>query len=277
MRIKQSASFPYPVLSDHTGDYTEKKFHLSLIPQEQAGAGNVFLGGNLYLNDESILRLIETGKASAGLMIHCGDTYLDEFEATSIGEINIDLSNGKVRGKVYVRGVVVAQQDDVKLDSPAISSEFSDEDKRVSCGDLLAMSDELSFEAGLEKLAPMESIFRLKRQDELKEGFFQLDLDGESIDILVGPSLHQFFSLLREQPAKDTLLSALYLPVVMSVLETMKDEPAYEDRRWHNIMHARCSAEGIELKSADLVETAQRLLDYPLGSFQKVFEKMGGA
>ncbi len=277
MRVKQSASFPYPVLADSTGDYGSKRFQLSLIPQEQIGAGNVFLSGSLALEDESIITLIEAGKARSGLMIHCRDTYLDDFEESKIGEVSLDLAGGIVRGKVYVRGVVVAQQDCIKLQSPAINSEFPEDARLVNAGDLIAMTEELSFEAGLEKLAPMESIFRLRRQDDLGEGVFQLDLEGEAIEILAAPSLHQFLSLLREQEAKDTLLSSLYLPVVMSVLEIMRDEPAYEDRRWYNVMSARCSAEGVDLKSADLGDTAQRLLDSPLGSLQKVFEKLGGA
>ncbi len=129
------------------------------------------------------------------------------------------------------------------------------------------------------KSSCQSKLFRpsLRRQDDLGEGVFQLDLEGEAIEILAAPSLHQFLSLLREQEAKDTLLSSLYLPVVMSVLEIMRDEPAYEDRRWYNVMSARCSAEGVDLKSADLGDTAQRLLDSPLGSLQKVFEKLGGA
>lgn len=277
MRVKQSASFPYPVLADSTGDYGSKQFQLSLIPREQADAGNVFLSGSLALDDESIMSLIEAGNARSGLMVHCGGTYLDNFEECKIGEIGIDLSGGKARGKVYVRGVVIVQKDGIKLESEAINSEFPEEAKLVNSGDLIAMTEELSFEAGLEKLAPMESIFRLKRQDDLSEGMFQLDLEGEAVEILAAPSLHQFLSLLREQTAKDTLLSSLYLPVVMSVLEIMRDEPAYEDRRWYNVMSARCSAEGIDLKSADLADTAQRLLDSPLGSLQKVFEKLGGA
>lgn len=277
MRIKPSASFPHPILADATGDYGSKFFRISLDVKEEANAGSVLLTGNLDMDDESLLKLINDGKASSGLMIHCQETYLDKFEKLRIGDISVDLSGGKVRGKVYVRGVVVALQDNTMLDSHAITDEFSEESRLVNAGDLLAMTDELSFEAGLEKLAPMESIFRLKRHDEMPEGVFDLDLEGEAIEIFVAPSLHQFLSLLREQTAKDTLLSALYLPVVMSVLEAMRDEQAYEGRRWHSVMTARFSAEGIDLRTADLVTTAQRLLDSPLGSLQKVFEKLGGA
>ncbi|GAB3309956.1 hypothetical protein [Luteimonas notoginsengisoli] len=277
MRIKQSASFPHPILAEATGDYGPNKFQLSLEVQEQAAAGDVHLTGKLLLDDGSILKLIEAGQAVSGLMIYCQGTYLDAFENRDLGDIELDLSGGKVRGPVHVRGVVVALQDGLKLDSAAISDEFPDESRFVDAGDLLAMTDELSFEAGLEKLSPMESIFRLKLHEELTEGVFALDLDDEAIGILAAPSLHRFLSLLREQAARDALLSSLYLPVVMSVLDAMHDEPDYVDKRWHSVMSARCNAEGIDLANPDLASAAQRLLDSPLGSLQRVFEKLGGA
>lgn len=277
MRVKPSASFPHPVLSDATGDYDSRTFGISLEVLEQPSIGGISLVGQLTLDDESLLELVSSGKASSGLMIHCQGTYLDTFQKQGIGEINLDLSEGSVRGKVHVRGVVVALQDGLVLSSEAINGEFPNESRLVNSGDMLAMTEELSFEAGLEKLAPMESIFRLKRHDDLAEGCFELDLEGETIEILVAPSSHQFLSLLREQTARDTMLSALYLPVVMSVLEAMRDEQAYEGRRWHGVMTARCGAEGIDLKTVDLARTAQRLLDSPLGALQKVFEKLGGA
>ena len=107
------------------------------------------------------------------------------------------------------------------------------------------------------------------------EGVFKVDLEGEAIEILVAPRLHGFLSLLRGQQQKDTLLSSLFLPVVMSVLEAMRSEDAYAGKRWHSVMSARCGAENIDIKSGDLADMAQKLLDSPLGSLQKVFERLG--
>jgi hypothetical protein len=276
MRIKPSASFPHPILAESTGDYGDRTFQLELSVQEDPEHGDAVLSGTMTLDDPSIQKFIDAGHASAGLMITCPDTYLDNFLRCPPGSVHIDLSGGIVRGPVLVRGAVIASRENLLLDSVWIDPEFSAEARIVGPGDVIALTDEMRFEAGLEKLAPLESIFHLKLHEDVAEGSFRIDLEGESIDILAAPGLHGFLSLLRGQPMKDTLLSSLFLPVVMAVMETMRDENAYADKRWFAVMSARCNAEGIDVKHSDLAESAQKLLDSPLGSLQKVFERVGG-
>lgn len=275
MRIKSSASFPHPVLAESTGDYGDRVFRLALSVQEAPEFGHALLSGTMELDDPSLRELLEADLAAAGLMITCLDTYLDIFVTCQLGDVHVDLSGGKVRGPVFVRGAVIAMEDNLALRSKWIDHEFPDQARIVLKGDLIALTEELRFEAGLEKLAPLESIFHLKRHDDVADGAFQIDLESESIEILVAPSLHGFLSLLRGQQMKDTLLSSLFLPVVMSVLDTMRGDDAYKERRWHNVMSARCNAEGVDVKHGDIAESAQKLLDSPLGSLQKVFERFG--
>lgn len=272
MRIKPTTSFPHPVLAESTGDYGDRIFHLTLTVQEDAEYAHAFLEGNMSLTDPSIQSLLDMGHAMAGLMISCQDTYFDKFVKCPVADVHVDLSGGIVRGLVLVRGAVIATQDSLELSSQWIDSEFPEESRVVGVGDFLALTEELRFEAGLEKLAPLESIFHLKLHEDATEGAFTVDLDGEAIEIIVAPSLHGFLSLLRGKPMKDTLLAALFLPVVMSVLEMMAKEDSFSDKRWYSVMSARCNAEGIDIKNGDIAESAQKLLDSPLGSLQKVFE-----
>ena len=273
MRIRSSTSYPHPILAPDTGDYADRAFLLHLSVKEDPTAGQAILSGSMSLDDPAILDLLQKGQAVAGVMITCGETYLDEFVACSLGDITVDLTGGRVRGTVLVRGVVVATQDEVMLASDRISGEFPKEARNVGVGDIVAYTEELRFEAGLEKLVPLESIFRLRLHDDVAEGVFVLDLEGEAIEILAASKTHTFLSLLREQPMRDTLLSSLFLPVVMSVLDAMRGEGAYTEKRWHIVMNARCNAENIDVKHADLAEAAQKLLDAPLGSLQTIFER----
>lgn len=274
MRVKPSVSFPYPVLAGSTGDYGDRTFQLALTVQEDPESGSAVLKGAMSLDDSSIQSLLETGRATSGMMITCLDTYLDNFVECQLGDVKVDISGGKVRGQVFVRGAVIASQDNLALDSGWIDSEFTDEARVVKAGDFLALTEELRFEAGLEKLAPLESIFHLKLHEDVPEGIFTIDLESEAIEILVAPGLHGFLSLLRGQQMKDALLSSLFLPVVMSVLDAMRGEDAFSERRWYSVMSARCNAEMIDIKNGDLADSAQKLLDSPLGSLQKVFERI---
>lgn len=273
MRIKPSASFPHPVLSSATGDFGDRTFQLALNVREEPDSGHALLSGSMTIDEHSIQALLESGSAKSGLMITCLETYLDYFHSHAMGDVHIDLSGGKLRGSVFFRGVIVATKENLTLDSENIVSEFPQHARIVQNGDIIALTEELRFEAGLEKLAPLESIFHLKLHDDIAEGVFSLDLEGEAIDILVAPELHGFLSLLRGQKMKDTLLSSLFLPVVMAVLDALLKNDDYADKRWYSVINARCNAEGINLKNGDIADAAQKLLDSPLGSLQNLFAR----
>lgn len=271
MRVRSSASFPHPVLSESTGDYAQGSFELSLTLDEAPAAGGAILRGEIVLDEPSIAAMCEVGHARAGLMVTCPDTYFDHFVPCSPGPTAVDLSHGEVRGLVYVSGVVIAVRDNLALSSDAVSDEFLQEARFVRSGEFIALTKEYFFEVGLEKLAPLESIFRLRQDDELAEGSVEIDFDSESIEIYAAPRLFQFFTLFREHTSRDVLLSALYVPVVMSALDAIRSGE-FADRRWFAVINARCNAEGLDCKG-DLFEVAQKLLDGPLASLRKTFER----
>lgn len=272
MRIKDSASFPHPVLSRQTLDYGALSLTVELDIEESPDVGNLFLNGTLGIDDTEILELVRRGDANAGIMVTCRDTYYDHFHVTGTEQFRLDLSGGKLRGRTNIRAVVVAATDRIGLASSFIDPEFPMDSRFADAGDIIASSEEFAYEVGLEKLAPLESIFRLKLLPDVPEGEFQINLEGESIDILASADLHGMLSIVRDNRARDVLLSSLYLPTLMSVLEAMKENGQYEGKRWHTVMAARCSAEGIDIANCDLAQAAQRLLDRPLRAIGKVIE-----
>lgn len=272
MRIKDSASFPHPVLSKQTLDYGALSLTVELDIEECPDVGNLFLNGTLGIDDTEILELVRRGDANAGIMVTCRDTYYDHFHVTGMEQFRLDLSGGKLRGRTNIRAVVVAATNRIGLASSFIDPEFPMDSRFADSGDIIASSEEFAYEVGLEKLAPLESIFRLKLIPDVPEGEFQINLEGESIDILASADLHGMLSIVRDSRARDVLLSSLYLPTLMSVLEAMKEDGQYEGKRWHTIMAARCSAEGIDIANCDLAQAAQRLLDRPLRAIGKVIE-----
>lgn len=271
MRIKPSTSFPYPVLSPDTGDYANPDFELQVDVYEVPATGSVRIEGGIRLDDIHVRGLIEDGRAKCGLMVTCVDTYLDRFFECSLEGAVINLEAGSVRGSVTLRGVEVAAVDAVDLKSDQINAEFPPHSRVVRKGDLVAVTSEIGFVAGLEKLASLESIFRLSRSDEVQEGRVAVDCDSEAIEIAAGPELYDVIYNLRQNAMKDLLLPAVYLPVVMSAVEAMKDS-SYSGRRWHGVLSARCEAEGIN-PNDDLLTSAQKLLDGPLANLGAVISR----
>lgn len=272
MRIKDSARFPHPVLSNQTLDYGVLSLTAELDVEEHPDTGGLFLVGQLAIEDSGVLELVQRGEAKAGVMVTCRDTYYDDLHLTGLEQFRLDLSGGKLRGRTNIRGVVVASADNLALASSSINDEFPADSRCANAGDVIAITEEFPYEVGLEKLAPLESIFHLKLMPDVPDGEFRINLDSESIDILASSALHGVLSIVRENRARDVLLSALYLPTLMHVLDAMRDVGQHEGRRWHAVMNARCTAEGIDIATCDLAEAAQRLLDRPLQALGKVLE-----
>jgi hypothetical protein len=273
MRLSTSARLPHPVLGGQSTDYPTGEFVLDLEIEEHQPTGHIWLNGNLKLECASIAKLLQEGQAAAGLMITCQDTYCDRFEECDPGEVRVELKSGQVRGLVQVRGVIVATRHRLSLSAEAVNAEFPADSLSVGHGALIALTDELRFEAGLEKLAPLESIFMLKPNEDVRAGCIEVSLDSEAVEIHAAPALFEFISVFRDQPMRDTLLASFYLPVVMQVLEAMRTDDL-ADRRWFGIMRARCNAEGID-PDDDLILAAQRLLDAPLREFQSSILRFG--
>lgn len=266
MRIRETTSFPYPFLSAHTSDYVEGEFSLELDDVlENLQEGLVVLEGRMVLVESGLERLLREGKARAGLMITCRDTYLDQWHEFRPGKIRLELGGSRVRGTVHVQALIVAAED-ICLPDTGLVTGFTGYSRTVGAGSPVAASLELQLETGFDKLVAIESIFSLSPDESVADYMFEVDTDSESIHIRAGARLFEDVQRLRGTVSRNVLLSALYLPVMMEVLDVVRSGE-FIDHRWHRVVRAKCNAAGITLdKNTDnIVTIAQQLLHAPLG------------
>src|SRR5690606_31301716 len=191
-------------------------------------------------------KLIDTEQARIGVVVECLETYYQRFFPAQLSSFTLEFDQGELRGRVAVQAVIAATADNVRLASGSIAEDYPDHTRVVGTGDVVAVSTIHSFEAGLDKLLPMESIFHLVSNEQVEEGIFHVGLDNEAIRIEVHPQLYATIYGLRGTSMRDILLPSLFLPVVMSALDAMRN-PGYEAHRWHRVIEARCSHEGITI------------------------------
>lgn len=273
MLIRPATTFAYPVLSPHTEDYGDRSFDITLEVEESPDLGQVKLTGQLVLDDPSPSKLIASDEAILGIVVECLETYFQRFIPVPKGGFTLEFATGELRGRVAIQAVIIASGDEVQLESAFIASEYPPHTRRISSGDVIAMSSIHTFEAGLDKLLPMESIFHLVSNENIANGIFEIGLETEAIRIEVHPELYAVIYSIRGRSLRDILLPALFLPAVMNALDAMRSG-GYESYRWHRVIAARCNNEGISLDAGtDLALAAQRLLDGPLGSLRSVFKE----
>lgn len=271
MKLVDDARFPHPVISATAGDYSAPGISWTLGGTEAADSGKVNLSGTVEIAHPDFVALLEAGNLAVGLQIVCLDTYYNRFHAVSATDhFDVTIDAGLLLGIVRVRPVLYAVSS-TALPARGMNEEFGDSPPEIQAGDVAGYGEETRFVVGLEKLAPLESIFTLTRNLDITEPRFELDTSGQIVKINVSSALYDDIDAMRgAATCRNVLLSSVYLPCIIELLSIAAEEPQ-EDCRWYRVFSTRCLHLGLRLDGKDLAKNAQVLLGNPLGLLRQVF------
>ena len=267
MRINQQTRFPHPVLSEETQDYTVGSFSVGLRVSESRTTGKVTIDYTVSLAEPTVEGLIEGGQAMLGLFIVCRRTYYNELHRIENGSGLIEFSKGELRDNVVFRPVVCAIEGIEHFSTPSLHREYGEIEWSFRPSDILALGEDIQIDVGLDKLAPMETIFELVTDDDVPNGETRVLLEREKIGISANKETRKGLHAMRGSGVgRLALLNGVYLPAVMEVLAAVsEDVGSYENYRWFSVFSAKCSHLGIDFSKSDLIADAQKLLRSPLG------------
>lgn len=271
MKFSDDMRFAHPVLTEETGDFSHGGFALDTEIEEIIETGKVSIRYQIELTEASIRELVENGIATVGIFVRCGDTFYSDLRELGWPEGKVEFEKGSLLNRVTIRPLIWLSQQSLKWEPDNLHPEFTLPVNLVA-GDILAIDDEQVLSVGQAKLAPMESIFSLVASPSQPQGQLSVKLDDEKITIIADDETFKMINLLRHSPVKATLLSSIYMPAVMEVLDALRENPdAYEDRRWKQPFAAKCTVAGIDYNGS-LLESAQTLLDMPVSRLETVVE-----
>ncbi len=265
MRITEATRFPHPVLSQETGDFLSGEFGVAFTAVETPQTGALSLDHEITLTEPAIRDLVLRGEASVGCFVRCNDTYYTELLRLSWPSGRSDFTPGSLLNRVTLRPLIWLEKPLESWDPGTIHVEF-EPPVSLACGDVVAVGPERIMSIGQAKLAPLESVFELRKSSLVAEGQISIDPEGDRIGIVVAPSTFEAITLLRGQSrGQPVVMNAVYLPAIMEVLDLLRAGPdQYADYRWKIPFIAKCDARGIELaQGMSILETAQALLDSP--------------
>ncbi|WP_439486120.1 hypothetical protein [Blastomonas fulva] len=271
MKLSDDMRFAHPVLTPETGDFSEGIFSLETEVEEILATGKVSIRYNIELTETSVRELVENGLASVGIFVRCGDTFYSDLRELGWPEGKVEFEKGSLLNRVTIRPVIWLSQPLPEWKPDNVHPEFT-LPLQLAAGDILAFDDEQVLSVGQAKLAPMESIFALVASPSQPEGQLSVKLDDEKITIIAGEQTFKMINALRHSLAKAAVLSSVYLPAVMEVLDALRDNPeAHENRRWKQPFAAKCTVANIDYQSS-LLENAQTLLEMPLRRLDTIAE-----
>lgn len=264
MKINRTFSYPHPVLHEDSDDFLDGIFELEVRFEERPADGNLKINFSVATGNEFLLHQLEAGKLKRWLSVVCRETYYNEFHEVLDSSGQIEISGGTLHGLVTVRALLTAG-DDLVIKSDCLHHEYSGTVFQVASGEIIGWSEAVAVNVGMEKLAPMESVFRLTENSTLAEGEYAVSLDQEFIAIHASHALFQSIHLMRgNKKAKPVVLNGIYVPAVLAVVEAIRNSgAAYVDRRWYRVVQGKADLMKLDLLSGDVLSQTQRLLNLP--------------
>lgn len=279
MKLSDNTRFPYPVLSDATGDLLDGIFEAEITITEAPLNGKIEFEVDLSVEQPYIVDLIVAGTAKCGVSLSCNNTYFNKIFELGLRGDKFIVDGGKLYGRISVRPIIWLAEDVAEYSCEKFHEEFSGDQFALKAGSLIGVGPEYPFNAGRKKLAAMESIFAIAEDNDLQDGEYSVDLESEKIAIRTNKKTHQKIHAYRGlQNGRNILLNAVYLPVIMEVLNQIADGiEMFEDRHWFKIFSAKCDELGIKVSSEDRLRDSQTLLQMPFQKIQDLEFELSGA
>jgi len=272
MRINQLTKYPHPILSSENTDYVAGLFEVEISVDEDSANNSLLLQCDVTLNEGSIKSALTEESAKIGIDVHCGDTYRNSIHTLTLGENTIKFETGVLSGRVVIRPMIWTTIAIEGFYSSNFNPEYDDQTFSLDLGDLLAWDIEQIVSIGQKKLAPMDSIFQLARNEEIEDGQFDINIEGEKIQINASGKTYDHIHQQRQTSIGQAIvLNSVYFPTVIQVLTYLKKsgEGDYADRDWYQVFIAKCNHLNLDPQSTDVLSNASQLLNSP---YTKVME-----
>ena len=270
MKISEKTRFPHPVLSEDTRDFTSGYLEIEFGVKEDNVTGSLCLTPMINLEHKFFKDAVFEGKIKIMADIRGRGTYYNELiELTHMKELEFE--PGILSGRVVIRPFMVVSED-IDDDSPEdLDQEFELHRLRYREGELAGWSHEHVIHVGRKKLAPMESIFSLARNDQLEEGIIAVDPEMPKIQISAASKTYEHIDQMRKQADTQAIvLNAIYMPAIMQVLDSLRTED-FSDFDWFEVFSAKCDIYNINLKNTEPLRDSQVLLKSPYIRLQEAF------
>ncbi|MGR4001491.1 MAG: hypothetical protein OD811_06890 [Alphaproteobacteria bacterium] len=281
MRYDPRKCFGYPVLrsiphdfhaggGDYRGVIFQVDINASIVIKEDPV--KFFIEYRINFSLEAFRNKIATGEIGCFLRVECPDTYwaITE-EVPDSGTLSIRADD--LRGKVHVSGFILAKKKS-EIISDRINPEFGSDRFTVESGQVLALSEPITYYIDKDNIRSIRSMFEFRASDDLRTGEFHVDLYDDYILIRSNKEQEQKLkNAIKGKNGQSIFDNSIVLIAVTSALTKLQDKEArkdFENYKWAQVLQNKCP----KLKDADPLAEAQRILGLPLGRLDAVFDEV---
>ena len=266
--------YPYPVLWNKNDDYKKpSKFLVEIEAKENFK--NIKLKINFLLKDKEIENLIKENKAEYVVHIEATSTYFRELISTREAEINYDLKDNDILGRLQMSFFILAKEDILDYKNSNFNEDYSGESFNLKKGNIIAIADSYRFdiEKNDDNLEKVSSIFSICQKETVEQTGMTVDMNSDKIRIALNKTDYINYHQLSQNSNNINIInSIIILPALIFIFEQLKkdfDENDFSDYKWFRalgkIFEKNNQSLNKELLENQLsIDLAQRILNYPI-------------
>ena len=266
--------YPYPVLWNKNDDYKKpSKFLVEIEAKENFK--NIKLKINFLLKDKEIENLIKENKAEYVVHIEATSTYFRELISTREAEINYDLKDNDILGRLQISFFILAKEDILDYKNSNFNEDYSGESFNLKKGNIIAIADSYRFdiEKNDDNLEKVSSIFSICQKETVEQTGMTVDMNSDKIRIALNKTDYINYHQLSQNSNNINIInSIIILPALIFIFEQLKkdfDENDFSDYKWFRalgkIFEKNNQSLNKELLENQLsIDLAQRILNYPI-------------
>jgi hypothetical protein len=270
MKFSRDARYPHPVLDSITSDYIDGDFKVDFSILEGSNSGKVKFEYRISLTEPS-LHALQGDFAEVFVLINCKDTYFTRLIPLRKEDTLFEIEERLLHGSIILQPLFLSTSKIIDFTSKNLHEEFMGSPWVFEKNDVLAVADRSSYSIGHDKLAPIVSIFNFKLKESIEDFLIEVDVEDDFIEIYVNEKTLEMINGLRAQSElRAVVLNSIYLPAVIEVLIQLKqDEERLSENYWYSSFVAKCDKLGLNIKSDQAYEMAQKILGNPIKHLDK--------
>lgn len=256
--------YPYPVLSYFNDDYIDQTFK-SLL-NNRIDNGILILDIEVELTSNTLLKLINEGKAMYIVHVECKSTRYRKKFISDINKFNINISQDDVDNDIEVLVMVVAKKKITNFISEEFNDDFFGVEFTIEKGDVLAIDTNkiINIEKNDDNIKKSPSIFSIVALDDNKES---INWEPDTDKILIKLSKYNFerYKSINNNPQfKSVIATLIVLPVIVEVIANLSDlEQDFEDSRWFKVIERQLRKVNVDIdniNTGSAISIAQKIL-----------------
>lgn len=245
--------YGYPVLSPLSDDYNGK-FDVNITTSIDEQSELIVVSLSIILDNDDLRDLIDSGNACFAIHLEESKTCFREIYEFSTYSHDFTIPIGKVKETIDVNAFVIAKID-IRYNPRSVHEFYSDMDIVYHKYQTIALSYTKTVELSKDndEIKESSSIFSIVSDKSKNLKFIKVELKEERIVIVMPDQDYGlYYKLMRQNNMKnrnkDILLSNIVMPIMVEVLQILREDPSlYDNKIWFKSLLTAYQEKGIDL------------------------------